>query len=190
MSKCMTLFPLIKKAIYFAAEKHDKQYRKGTRVPYITHPMYVAFEIQKYTKNKQVIVATILHDVLEDCPGVSLSLLQKEFGKDVAKLVNEVSFLKNKKYKNWKEKKQAYLEKIKHVSKDALIIIAVDKMHNMQAYFDALKKKDESALARDFNGIPADYRWYYEEIGNILTSFLGKHAVVKDYLKIWRSYKK
>ncbi len=180
---------LIKKALYFAAEKHDGQYRKGGRVPYIVHPVQVALGVSKYTNDEKIIAVAFLHDVIEDCPDVSISLLRKEFGGYIAQLVDEVSLLKKKQYATWKEKKLEYLEKIKHASKNALIIVAVDKMNNLQAYFNALKKEGKASM-RDFRGTPDEYRWYYTEIENILVSRLGKHSVVKDYIKTWKLYKK
>lgn len=181
--------PLIKKALYFAAEKHDGQYRKGGRVPYIVHPVHLAFDIQKYTKDEKIIAAAILHDVLEDCPSVSLAILQKEFGKYIAQIVDEVSLYEPKKYKDWKEKKEVYLEKINHASKDALLIVAVDKIHNMQAYFNMLQNKGSRVAGRHFHGTPKGYLWYYGAIGKILNCFLDKQQIVKDYMKILHSYK-
>jgi len=184
----MIISPLIKKALYFSAEKHDGQYRKGSgRVPYIVHPVQVAFGVATYTNNEEIIAAAFLHDVIEDCPKVSTNLLQKEFGNQIAQLVDEVSFVKDKQYATWKEKKQAYLEKIKHVSKDALVIIAVDKVNNLRSYFDTLKEKNNS-LIKNFGGTPDEYFWYYGEISNILTSELGNHPSVKDYIKTLQLY--
>lgn len=185
----MFTYSHIKKALSFAAEKHDGQYRKGSgRVPYIVHPVQVAFNVSLYTKDKGIVAAAFLHDVLEDCSGVSVFVLQKEFGKRVARLVQELSFLEKKKYKIWKEKKLTYLNKIKKASKDALMIVAVDKMSNLEAYFNALKKKGAKKLS-NFGGTPDEYRWYYEEIEKILISRLGRRPVVKDYIKIRKSFK-
>ncbi len=179
---------LTKKALCFAAEKHDGQYRKGGRVPYIVHPVQVAFGVSKYTDDEEVVAAALLHDVLEDCDNVSVGLLRKEFGNRVTQIVNEVSLLKNKKHTTWKEKKLSYLKKIKKASKSALVIIAVDKMQNLQAYFNALKKMGTAGML-DFKGTPDEYHWYYTEIENILVSRLGKHPAVKDYIKMWKLYK-
>ena len=103
----------IKRALYFAAQKHDGQYRKGGRVPYIVHPVLVALSLSEYTDDERIITAALLHDVLEDCPDVSLTHLQEEFGQHIAQLVDEVSLVKEEEYATWKEKKMAYLEKIK-----------------------------------------------------------------------------
>lgn len=178
----------IKKALYFAAEKHDGQYRKGGNVPYITHPVLVAFKVSKYINDEEIIAGAILHDVLEDCRDVTFKILQKEFGDRVAHIVDEVSAPDNT-YATWKEKKEAYISKIKNVSDDALNIVAADKMMNMQAYFDALKTRGDE-IKQYFKGTPNEYRWYYGEIGNILTYRLKNHSITQDYLKLLELYKK
>lgn len=185
----MHMSRFIKKALYFAAEKHDGQYRKGSRVPYIAHPVQVAFGVRAYTDDEGIIAAALLHDTLEDCPDVSVALLEKEFSDRVARIVNEISFIGDEKHVTWKEKKEAYLTKIKKASKEALVIVAVDKMCNFKAYFDALRKRD-GVVARYFGGTPEQYRWYYTSIGNILTLALGEHPAAKDYTAAWQKYNK
>ena len=183
------LSPIVKKALYFASQKHDGQYRKGGHVPYITHPVQVAFGVGSYTNDEGIIAAALLHDVLEDCVDVSINLLQKEFGDRITRMVSEVSLNKGKKHKTWKEKKETYLKKIKEESKDALIIIAVDKMDNMQAYFEGLKDKGYE-MSKYFGGTPDEYRWYYKTIGDILMVKLRENHIVKDYLTILNLYTK
>ncbi len=56
----------IEKAIIFAAKAHRNQTRKGTDIPYITHPFAVGMYLQKANCSEEVIAAGILHDTLED----------------------------------------------------------------------------------------------------------------------------
>src|SRR5262245_5825475 len=54
-------------ALAFAAKHHDRQVRKGTRLPYLTHPANVARILTRYGRDDDTIVSGILHDVIEDC---------------------------------------------------------------------------------------------------------------------------
>ena len=57
----------INHAFAFAAKHHDRQVRKGTRLPYLTHPANVAVILTRYGQDETTVVAGILHDVIEDC---------------------------------------------------------------------------------------------------------------------------
>ena len=57
----------INHAFAFAAKHHDRQVRKGTRLPYLTHPANVAVILTRYDRDEDTVVAGILHDVIEDC---------------------------------------------------------------------------------------------------------------------------
>ena len=58
-------FELINKAIYFAKEYHTGQFRKSGE-PFYTHPLEVAYIVSDYNLKTEVIVTSILHDILED----------------------------------------------------------------------------------------------------------------------------
>lgn len=55
---------LWEQALIFAAEAHDKSYRKGTGLPYIVHPIEVSFLVAELTGDEEVIAAAALHDVV------------------------------------------------------------------------------------------------------------------------------
>jgi len=153
---------LVKKAVYFAAEKHDGQYRKGLPVPYFAHPVLVALGVLEYSHDEHVVAAAILHDVLEDCPGVTKAKLEKLFGKEVSEIVAEVTFTKRKHEKNetWKERKQFNIDRIKNASKKALIIVASDKITNMKGYFEFAESNGPQKLSKLFHGSLKEYFCY------------------------------
>src|SRR5881394_4056719 len=72
----------INHALAFAAKHHDRQVRKGTRLPYLTHPANVAVILTRYGQDETTIVSGILHDVIEDCvrDGYSRSMLEQRIG--------------------------------------------------------------------------------------------------------------
>lgn len=180
---------LIKKAIYYAAEKHDGQYRKGIKkIPYLVHSVLVGFDISKYTDDEDVITSAILHDVIEDC-GVTTKELTREFNSKISKIVTELSSSKSSNNKPWKEKKKDYLSLVSKASEEACLIIAIDKMQNMEAYFDHAVAGHIELLEESFGGKIKDYLWYYEEILKILESKIKNQPITNDYKKMFLNYK-
>ena len=57
---------MIDKAREFATKAHDGQFRKGTKRPYIVHPIEVGDIVSTMTTDEEVISAAILHDTIED----------------------------------------------------------------------------------------------------------------------------
>ncbi|HEY5061723.1 MAG TPA: HD domain-containing protein, partial [Gemmatimonadaceae bacterium] len=88
----------INHALAFAAKHHDRQVRKGTRLPYRTHPANVAIILTRYDQDVETVVAGILHDVTEDCvrEAVSRETLEQrigdKFGRDVLETVLAVTY--------------------------------------------------------------------------------------------------
>ena len=78
-------------AIEFATKAHEGQFRKGTRRPYIVHPIEVADIVSTMTKDEEVICAAVLHDTIEDCRGITKDVLRLRFGERVADMVMQES---------------------------------------------------------------------------------------------------
>lgn len=79
----------INHAFAFAAKHHDREVRKGTRLPYLTHGPNVAVILTRYGRDDATVIAGILHDVVEDCvrEGWTREMLDEriaaKFGDDV-----------------------------------------------------------------------------------------------------------
>jgi (p)ppGpp synthase/HD superfamily hydrolase len=77
-------------AIEVAVKGHQNQERKGTDIPYITHPLPVGIILANAGCADDVIVAGILHDTLEGTP-ITLDYIQETFGSRVASIVKGAS---------------------------------------------------------------------------------------------------
>ena len=71
---------MINEAIEFAAKAHEGQLRKGTKKPYIVHPIEVSEIVSAMTDDEEVICAAVLHDTIEDCRGITKDVLKLRFG--------------------------------------------------------------------------------------------------------------
>ena len=64
-------FPLYERAVMFAAAAHSGMTRKGSRIPYLSHPVEAAAIVAEMTDDEELIAAAVLHDVVEDTPATS-----------------------------------------------------------------------------------------------------------------------
>jgi len=157
---------MIEKAIIFAAKAHRKQTRKGTDIPYITHPFAVGMYLQKANCSEEVIAAGILHDTLEDTE-TTYNDLKESFGDRVANLVLAAS--ENDKSLPWEVRKQHTIDMLKEASLEEVQVIVADKLHNLKSIRTDLNQNGEIIWER-FNRGKRDQHWYYASIVKALST--------------------
>jgi len=160
---------LVTKAISFAAERHaqaEKPYRKGTNIPYIFHPVNAGKILSELGAPDNLVVAAILHDLLEDTE-TTLGEIDQNFGAEVAELVQNVSEPEHGK-KAWRERKQHTIERLKTAEPDVLKVACADKIDNIQAIRRDYEQIGEELWKR-FNASKEDQSWYYQTLSDIFT---------------------
>ena len=120
---------MVDDAIEFATKAHEGQFRKGTRRPYIVHPIEVADIVSTMTKDEEVICAAVLHDTIEDCRGITQDVLKLRFGARVAEIVAQES---EDKSRSWEERKGATISRLKDADVEVQMIGLADKLSNMR----------------------------------------------------------
>ncbi|MGO2114138.1 HD domain-containing protein [Corynebacterium casei] len=148
------------RAINAAAWVHDGQLRKGTDIPYISHVFAVMHLVgQQPGVNEDAQIAALFHDVLEDAPErYSAVTMEEEFGADVVETVQWVT--KDKALESWRERAEAYLEKLDDAPREALVIAACDKVHNLTSILGDYQEVGEQLWSR-FNSGKEWQRWWY-----------------------------
>jgi guanosine-3',5'-bis(diphosphate) 3'-pyrophosphohydrolase len=136
---------LIERAYEVAASWHDGQLRKSGD-PYITHPLAVATILAELGMNQETICAALLHDTIEDT-AYKLAELRREFGDDVAALVDGVTKLDKVKYGEAAEA-ETVRKMVVAMSRDirVLVIKLADRLHNMRTlrYLPRAKQERKS----------------------------------------------
>jgi GTP diphosphokinase / guanosine-3',5'-bis(diphosphate) 3'-diphosphatase len=134
--KCYLEQPLVEKCYqaYLVAEKaHSGQMRRSGE-PYITHPVAAALILARMRLDYQTIMATLLHDVVEDT-SISKDDLTQQFGEDVTALVDGVTKLTKIKFESRAEAQAENFRKmVLAMVKDIRVIIVklADRYHNMR----------------------------------------------------------
>lgn len=161
----------INHAFAFAAKHHDQQVRKGTRLPYLTHPANVAMILSRYDQDETTIVSGILHDVIEDCvrDGFTRAALEQRIGdKFGADVLDTVLAVTHRKVDNdgvelsAEDKKADYLQRLATASDRARWVCAADKVHNGSSILADLRRTDfpENVWGRFSAGRDGTVRWY------------------------------
>jgi len=133
----------VNKAYNFALEAHQNQKREEG-VPYIIHPVAVAKILTELKLDSATITTGLLHDTIEDTK-VTYESVKKEFGEEVANLVDgvtKISALENKAAGD--SKAENFRKLILATSKDirVLLVKLADRLHNMRT-IQFLKDKDK-----------------------------------------------
>ena len=144
---------LIEKAYKLAVEAHGDQRRKSGE-PYIIHPLWVAIILADLEMDKETIAAGMLHDVVEDTKFTEEDI-RKEFGAEVALLVDGVTKLGRLSYSSDKLEVQA--ENLRKMflamAKDIRVIIIklADRLHNMRTlqFMTPAKQKEKAKETMD-----------------------------------------
>jgi len=172
---------VINHALAFAAKHHDRQVRKGTRLPYLTHPANVALILTRYGRDTDTVVAGILHDVIEDCvrDGYSREMLEQrigdKFGPRVLDTVLAVTYRRNDDdgvELSGDDRKTDYLERLSGASEEARWVCAADKIHNASSIVADLRRTvdTETIWSRFGGGRAGTGRWYrqvYERLREV-----------------------
>lgn len=172
---------MIDRAIEFATRAHEGQFRKGTKRPYIVHPIEVGDIVASMTEDVEVISAAYLHDTIEDCRGVTEEVLAREFSPRVAKMVSQES---EDKSKTWIERKNHTVCHIKEADLDVQRIALADKLSNMrdidrdyplfgEEFWNRFRMKDKNKIG-----------WYYKGIRNALKDTFDGVPAYEEYCRL------
>ena len=175
---------LFRKALVFATIAHEGQMRKGTQIPYITHPVAVAKIVAELTDDPELRAAALLHDTMEDA-NVTRETLAENFGERVAALVASESENKREgtsERMTWKLRKRETLDHLLHADRDTKLVCLGDKLANLRD-IDRDREAIGDNLWERFNapedgagaaGKMANIGWYYRGVAERLKSEFGE----------------
>jgi (p)ppGpp synthase/HD superfamily hydrolase len=156
----MTLTIHFAHALEYAFRAHADQLRKGTEIPYISHPLAVVSIVLEHGADEDTAIAALLHDAAEDSGGEGrLRDIADRFGWAVAKIVAECSDTLATPKPPWKARKEAFIARIPELSEPARLIHQADLVHNARSMLNDLKGQGQQLWAR-FKGGREGTLWY------------------------------
>ena len=167
---------LVVEAYRFGARAHEGQRRRSGE-PYISHPVAVARILADMHMDAQGIAAAIRHDVVEDTP-TALADVEREFGAEIATLVDGVSKLDQMHFNSRAEAQAESFRKMMLAMIEDIRVILVklaDRLHNMRT-LDAMPPEKRRRIAFETMDI-------YAPIANRLGIFKMRHELLDLSIK-------
>ncbi len=160
--------PRFSEALVYAARIHAGQSRKGTRIPYISHPLAVASIALEHGANEDEAIAALLHDAIEDSPDPLLvkADIRRRFGPRVADIVEGCSDSESHPKPPWRERKEQYLAHLREAPSYIRLVSAADKLHNAWAILGDYRDIGETLWER-FTGKKEGTLWYYRALADL-----------------------
>ena len=163
----------IRSAYELAKVNHQGQ-KRNSGEDYIIHPLHVAMILADMNMDSATIIAGLLHDTIEDT-SVTYEDIEKNFGKEIAELVDGVTKLKKLNYKSKAEKQAENIRKmVLAMAKDIRVIIVklADRLHNMRTleYMTEAKKIEKATETLEIYAPIADrlgmsrVKWELEDL--------------------------
>lgn len=178
--------PLIKKAYEFSDRAHKGQ-KRASGEPFVEHCLEVAFILAEQHMDSTTIAAGLVHDVVEDTES-TIDDLRREFGDEIAELVDGVTKIGAVHYRSTEEEQMEYFRKmLLTMSKDIRVILIklADRLHNMRT-LSHLSDKRRQAIAQETQDIycPLAHRFGINKIKNELEDLSFKYLEPEIYSEL------
>ena len=178
---------LLDRAIVYAVKAHEGQFRKGTDIPYILHPLEAAAIVGTMTADESVIAGAVLHDAVEDTDA-TVEEIRERFGERVAALVAAESEDKRSDLpaaSTWTLRKQETLAHLASAPVDVKMITLGDKLSNIRAIHRDHQRIGDDLWQRFNQKDKREHWWYYNGIAECLHE-LRSHQAYREYRELIR----
>jgi guanosine-3',5'-bis(diphosphate) 3'-pyrophosphohydrolase len=154
----------LERALRWASVCHRGQVRKGGDVPYVQHAVAVAMILDRAGFDEDVVVAGLLHDVVEDTEA-TLDQVRDQFGEAVAAIVagcSETKTDRDGKKRPWIDRKREHITALEGAPVATRAVLLADKLHNLLSIASDLR--DGRPVWSIFNAGRPDVLWYHRTI--------------------------
>lgn len=174
---------MLEDAIAYAAACHKGAVRKGTDRPYILHPVETLQILSSMGADRNLLIAGILHDVLEDTDA-TLRDITDRFGPDVAALVNSHT---EDKRQIWYMRKLHTIHKLPAENIRSKMLTLADKLSNLRSLWRDYQTVGEALWSR-FNAPKHMQAWYYSKVQEGLAELQDNPETADAYREMVRLY--
>lgn len=178
-------------ALQLARHLHRKQTRGGQPVPYMAHLMAVAGIVleanayHEFDNIEDLAIGALLHDAVEDQGHqIDLEEIRRRFGDKVHEIVRDCSDAiieeEHQEKAPWRQRKEAYINKIKDKSHESLLVSCADKLHNARSILFDHQRIGDKVFDR-FKPEKEETLWYYESLAQSFEEAWPENPLLPDF---------
>lgn len=172
--------PREQRALEIATYAHVGQRRKGSRAPYIVHPIEVAQYLAESGASSDAIIAGLLHDVLEDVPPSRYAEfdMRHDFGDHITEIVKTVSKPEHS-AGDWRYRNDIYIGQIATTQLiEAVEVCAADKLSNINATLSDYRYHGDDLWSR-FNAGKEEQQWWYQAVYDVCYERIPQNSLMQ-----------
>lgn len=172
----------LSKVFEFSESIHGKDKKNG--VPFLYHPLAVASLVLKYGGSNEQMAGALLHDTIA-FENVSEKKISELFGEKIADYAYTFSDPPLPKDIDWRGSKQAYLNKVRSLKEDKLLLVACEELHEIEELLHGLKYEGIKVWER-YSVHGMEVTWYFRELASVFYEKLKSkpHLVSEFSLKV------
>ncbi len=172
------------RVIHFIFKAFSGKFRKKENIELAFHSMSVGNMLKNMNLSEDTVLSGYLHDIIEDTD-YDYNYIKEHFGKKIADNVLIVS--DDFSFKNWKERKIDFIERIEKSSDDIIYIELADKLHNLISDYKIFLERGKEIFQSSKSSY-AERKWYYLKFRDIFNERLEENEYLKRYNEITSIY--
>ena len=170
-------------ALVYATRLHSNQTRKISNVPYVAHLLSVAALVLEAGGTEEETIAGLLHDSVEDQGGSQTrEEIRQIFGDEVVRIIDGCTESDIYPKPPWQERKQKYLENLRHASASVRRVSLADKLHNARSLLADWRQNGDSIWS-DFKTGKAGTLWFYQELLKVYQA-AGTDLLTEEFSRV------
>lgn len=178
------MYDLEEDILHYIFQAFHGMERRKEKIAMVFHSVMVGTMLRNIGCPDEVVYIGYLHDVLEDT-SVTYEELSSRYGKNIADSVLMLS--EDQRIKDWKQRKQAFLNSIRDASAAILTVELADKLQNLMSDYELFLKKGKEALVTEADRF-ADFVWFYQELEKLFLSKIPNCPLLKRYSSLLQLY--
>ncbi|MFL9457023.1 MULTISPECIES: HD domain-containing protein [Nostocales] len=179
----MKLTERFESALIFATRLHVNQTRKVGGTPYIAHLLSVTALVLEAGGSEDEAIAALLHDSIEDQGGKPMrEQILQSFGATVVEIIDGCTEWDTPPKPPWQERKNRYLEKLRHASPSVKLVSIADKLHNARSLLADWQKFGD-AIWTEFNGGKEKTLWFYQSLVQVYRE-TGSNSMIEELERV------